>query len=224
MFDLVIFDCDGVLIDSEWLANRVEVEELANIGISISLEHYLDLALGRTNDEVEEALFAIHGLKIPCGFWHKVQVRQEVAFRELLTPIEGIEECLTNLEIPHCVASSSNSKRLDLTLRTTGLYPHFEGQIFGRECVRKGKPEPDIFLYASAKMGISPARCLVIEDSIHGINAANAAGMQVWAFCGGRHFSESRKKQLEKSFASLIFDDMRKLPSLVRYELKDAAE
>jgi HAD superfamily hydrolase (TIGR01509 family) len=210
MYDLIIFDCDGVLIDSEWLANQIEVEELNRLGYEISLEEYIDIALGTTNEEVEKHLLN-DGFQLPDTFWQDVQISQESAFKERLTPISGITEVLQNLSIPCCVASSSEAHRLKLTLSITGLLPLLEGRIFGRECVIKGKPEPDIFLYAATKMGAAPSKCLVIEDSIHGIHAAQAACMEVWAFCGGRHFTPKRRALLNQVGVTHIFDDMKKV-------------
>jgi HAD superfamily hydrolase (TIGR01509 family) len=210
MYDLIIFDCDGVLIDSEWLASQVEIEELNRLGFSISMEEYLDIALGTTDDEVERQLLN-DGFQLPFAFWKDVQLRQEKEFAERLTPISGVKDVIQNLLIPHCVASSSDANRLKLTLSITGLFPLLEGRIFGRECVKKGKPEPDIFLYAAAKMGAAPSRCLVIEDSMHGIKAAQAACMEVWGFCGGRHFTPKRKAELNHAGVRHVFDDMKRV-------------
>jgi beta-phosphoglucomutase-like phosphatase (HAD superfamily) len=207
--DLIIFDCDGVLIDSEWLANQVEVEELDRLGYSISIEEYLNIALGRTNDEVEKLLLTHHSVRLPDNFWLNVRERQQKEFVLKLTPIAGVKEVLQNLRLPCCVASSSDAARLKLTLSITGLLPLLDGRIFGRECVKRAKPDPDIFLFAAAQMGVAPSRCLVIEDSIHGIHAAQAAGMEVWAFCGGRHFTPRRREQLIHSGVHQIFDDMK---------------
>lgn len=216
MYDLIIFDCDGVLIDSEWLANQVEVEELGRLGYSIPLEEYLDIALGRTNDEVTERLLALYDFRLPDDHWKKVRQWLEKEFVAGLVAIPGAKEVVANLTVPSCVASSSDSARLRLTLGITGFLPHLEGRIFGRECVAKGKPEPDIFLHAASQMDVPPSRCLVIEDSIHGIHAARAAEMEVWAFCGGRHYSPQRKQLLADSGASLIFDDMEGLREQIK--------
>jgi len=154
MFELIIFDCDGVLIDSEWLANKVEVEELSRLGLEISLEEYLDLALGRTNNEVEEGLRVKYRFQLPPNYWQQVRVKQEKEFREKLKPIPGVKETIQALSIPCCVASSSDADRLEFTLKVAGLYSDLEGKIFGRECVQRGKPEPDIFLHAASMMNV----------------------------------------------------------------------
>jgi HAD superfamily hydrolase (TIGR01509 family) len=195
-YDLIIFDCDGVLIDSEWLSNQVEVEALGHLGHSISMEEYLELALGRSNDEVGEKLLHQHGVHLPKGFWQEVKEKQRQVFTRKLTPIAGVKEVIESLRMPCCVASGSHTERLTLTLTLTGLFPLLEGRIFGRECAQRGKPAPDIFLYAAQQMSIAPARCLVIEDSIHGIQAAKAAGMEVWGFCGARHITPRIREQL----------------------------
>lgn len=211
MFDLIIFDCDGVLIDSEWLVNQIEIEELARLGYPIPMEDYLDISLGRTHEEVEKQLFKRFGFRPHYKFWKAVRERQAEEFEEKLTPIDGVLEGIQNLSVPYCVASNSDSERLKLTLNITGIFPFLDGRIFGCECVKKGKPEPDIFLYAAHKMGIKPAKCLVIEDSVHGIKAAQTAGMEVWGFCGGRHFTPKRKESLSKAGVRHIFDDMTKV-------------
>ncbi len=219
MFELIIFDCDGVLIDSEWLANQVEVEELSKLGLEISIEEYFDLALGRTNDEVEEGLRIKYRFQLPQNYWQHVKIKQEKEFQERLKPIPGIKEIIQSLSIPCCVASSSDTNRLDLTLKIAGLYSDLDGKIFGRECVNRGKPEPDIFLHAASNMNVNPKNFLVIEDSIHGIHAATAAGMEVWAFCGGRHFSPKRRKTLDHSNVGCVFDDMHSLWTRIQKKL-----
>lgn len=210
-FDLIIFDCDGVLIDSEWLANQIEAEEINRMGYTISHEEYLDIALGRSNDEVEELLLTHHHMSLPNSFWQGVRDRQVQEFVEKLRPIAGVKEVIQNLKIPCCVASNSINERLKLTLNITGLLPFLEGRIFGRECVKKGKPNPDIFLFAAEQMGIAPSKCLVIEDSPHGIQAAKAAGMEVWVFCGGRHYTPKRKRELTHTGVRHIFDEMHQI-------------
>lgn len=207
MYELVIFDCDGVLIDSELLASQIEVDELNRLGYSISIEKYLDVALGQTAAAVETYLLK-EGFNLPENFWSYVEKIQESTFETQLVPIRGVKELIQSLSIPCCVASNSLGKRLHHTLSITGLFPFFHGRVFGRELVSRGKPAPDIYLYAAAQAGISPNKCLVIEDSVHGIRAGQSAGMEVWAFCGGSHFSHSRKNEVKQSGATQIFENM----------------
>ncbi len=224
VFELIIFDCDGVLIDSEWIANEIEVEELAQLGCKIWIEDYLDMALGRTNPEVEKRLLELYKISLPEGYWDRVIQRQKKVFDEKLQPISGVREVLENLTIPVCVASSSNAVRLEHTLSITGIWPFFNGKIFGAECVTKGKPSPDIFLYAAKQMNTKPSKCLVIEDSIHGVEAAHAAGMLVWGFHGGKHFgTSSRVDILAKAGVSELFDDMGDLLSLIERKANGTA-
>lgn len=215
MIDLVIFDCDGVLIDSEVIANQVEVDALKQLGLDIEMEEYLDLALGRTNDEVEQQLACVYGIELPEDYWHNVEQRQTEQFQTKLGPIPGIHRALDQLTLPYCVASSSGIRRLELTLSAAGLLDRVKQRLFGRECVVRGKPEPDIFLYAAAQMGIDPSKCLVIEDSLHGVHAGNAAGMRVWGFCGGKHYSPGRRGLLETCHVGCVFDDMESLPERI---------
>lgn len=208
MYELIIFDCDGVLIDSEWLGGEVEAEELHHQGCSITADEYLDIALGITSEAVEAQLLQRYGFLVPPKFWQKADERLMEEFKARLTPIRGVKELIQKLKIPCCVASNSENQRLNLTLNLTGLLPLLEGRIYGREFVKRGKPHPDIFLFAAEQMHASPSKCLVIEDSIHGVHAAQAAGMDVWGFCGGRHYNPLRKEQLKATGIPVLFDDM----------------
>ncbi len=186
-YELVIFDCDGVLIDSEYLTCQIDLEAVNQLGHTLALEDYMDVAVGCISQEVDRKLFERFKIKIPPNFWPKVELGYQKEFEERLLPIKGVKELIQGLKVPYCVASSSDAARLELTLTLAGLISLVQGRVYGRECVQHAKPAPDIFLYAAEQMGIAPSKCLVIEDSIHGIQAAQKAGMDVWAFCGGKH-------------------------------------
>ena len=184
---LIIFDCDGVLVDSELLSCRCLCDALAGCGIEVGLEETLDLFLGRSLDAVLEHYQGL-GRSIPRQFPAQLMVKVQETFRSALCPIDGIGPVLEGLKIPHCVASSSTLDRISLSLSLTGLVRHFGDRLYTAQMVDRGKPAPDLFLYAARRMQADPARTLVIEDSVSGVRAAKAAGMTVWGFVGGSHY------------------------------------
>jgi HAD superfamily hydrolase (TIGR01509 family) len=185
--DLIIFDCDGVLVDSELLSCRCLSEVLSEFGIALSEEQALDLFLGRSTKAIEQHLRDI-GQAVPDGFLPRLKSRVLGTFAVSLQPIPGIDAVVSGLRAPFCVASSSDIDRVSLSLDVTGLTPHFGDRLYTAQMVRNGKPAPDLFLYAAEKMRADPARALVIEDSVSGVQAAKAAGMTVWGFVGGSHY------------------------------------
>jgi HAD superfamily hydrolase (TIGR01509 family) len=215
MTDLVIFDCDGVLIDSEVIANRVKAEELRQLGYAITTEEMIDRFAGISGKETDEAIQHECGFDLPENHRRRVQERILREFHDNLQPIDGIEEALSALKIPVCVASSSSLERIKLTLTTTKLINYFEPHIFSAHMVDRGKPAPDLFLFAAAKMGVASDKCLVIEDSVPGVQAAKAAGMRVFGFYGGTHCSAPHQERLKANGADLVFSDMRELPALL---------
>jgi HAD superfamily hydrolase (TIGR01509 family) len=184
---LIIFDCDGVLVDSEVLSCRCLCEALAGCGIEVGLEETLDLFLGRSLDAVLDHYQGL-GRSIPRQFPAELMAKVQETFRAALCPIEGVGSVLEGLQIPHCVASSSTLDRVSLSLALTGLARHFGDRLYTAQMVDRGKPAPDLFLYAARRMQADPARTLVIEDSVSGVRAAKAAGMTVWGFVGGSHY------------------------------------
>ena len=182
--DLVIFDCDGVLVDSERLAVRIEARLLTELGWCLTEDEVLERFVGRTDAymlaKIENAL----GREVPE--WHE-RYEQELrhAFLQELTTVGGVEAALDALDVSSCVASSGTHDKLRLTLGLTGLYQRFEGRIFSASEVANGKPAPDLFLHAAARCGTPPARCVVVEDSKSGVEAARAAGMRCIGYSGG---------------------------------------
>src|SRR5258707_3239235 len=185
--DLIIFDCDGVLIDSEVLSCRCLSEVLAGYGIDLGPGQALDLFLGRSVTAVREHYEAL-GRLVPEQFAAELKAGIHAAFLSGLCPIEGVSSVLEGLQIPHCVASSSDVDRVSFSLSLTGLAPHFDRRLYTAQMVERGKPAPDLFLYAAERMHADPRRTLVIEDSVSGIEAGKAAGMTVWGFVGGSHY------------------------------------
>ena len=206
--DLIIFDCDGVLVDSEVLSCRCLSEALAGYGIDLGVDQALDLFLGRSITAVLEHYEAL-GRSIPERFSTELRAGVRAAFLSALCPIDGVGSVLEGLQIPHCVASSSDFDRVSLSLSLTGLTPHFDSRLYTSQMVQRGKPAPDLFLYAAEKMRADPRRTLVIEDSVSGVAAGKAAGMTVWGFVGGSHYqSRDGKAILSEAGADRVFGRM----------------
>ena len=206
--DLIIFDCDGVLVDSEVLSCRCLSKVLAGYGIDLGLDQALDLFLGRSMTAVVEHYEAL-GRSIPEQFSTELTAGVRAAFTSALCPIEGVSSVLEGLQIPHCVASSSDVDRVSFSLALTGLAAHFDGRLYTSQMVERGKPAPDLFLYAAERMQADPRRTLVIEDSVSGIEAGKAAGMTVWGFVGGSHYrSRDGKAMLREAGADRVFGRM----------------
>ena len=206
--DLIIFDCDGVLVDSEVLSCRCLSKVLAGYGVDLGLDQAFDLFLGRSMTAVVEHYEAL-GRPIPEQFSTELTAAVRAAFLSALCPIEGVNFVLEGLQIPHCVASSSDVDRVSLSLSLTGLAPHFERRLYTSQMVERGKPAPDLFLYAAERMQADPRRTLVIEDSISGVEAGKAAGMTVWGFVGGSHYrSRDGKAILREAGADRVFGRM----------------
>jgi HAD superfamily hydrolase (TIGR01509 family) len=206
--DLIIFDCDGVLVDSELLSCTCLSETLARYGIDLGQDQALELFLGRSMAAVLEHYQAL-GRSIPEQFSAELSARVRDAFTSALRPVEGVGAVLQGLQIPHCVASSSGFDRVAFSLCLTGLAPHFDTRLFTSQMVQRGKPAPDLFLYAAAAMQADPRRTLVIEDSVSGVKAGKAAGMTVWGFVGGSHYqSRDGRTLLSNAGADRVFERM----------------
>ncbi|AOF90682.1 HAD family hydrolase [Sinorhizobium sp. RAC02] len=223
--ELVIFDCDGVLVDSEPISLAVLVESLAAAGVAMSEDEAHDRFLGRSLKSMSEILHDEYGLAVDAAFLEAMRKVLYERFRSELQPIDGIAETVDGLGIAHCVASSSQPERIRLSLSVTGLLDRFEPNIFSATMVSRGKPAPDLFLHASAVMGVAPDRCVVVEDSPAGIAAAKSAGMRVVAFTGGSHARTPRHRETLLSLEpDALFDDMRELLQFVRKEEVDGKE
>lgn len=207
--DLVIFDCDGVLVDSEPISNRILAEELTAIGLATSPEDSTRDYMGRSWASnaalIEERL----GRALPPGFLARYHGRLFAAFERELEPVPGVHAALAAIALPACVASSGDHERIRRALGMTGLLERFEGRIFSATDVAHGKPAPDLFLHAARGMGFEPARCAVVEDSPAGVEAGRAAGMTVLAYAG-----RDDGAGLEATGAR-VFRDMAELPELL---------
>ena len=183
-FELVIFDCDGVLVDSERIGVRVEAEFLGELGWPLTEAEVVERFMGRTAEYMDEAIEAQLGSLLPQDWKDQFQRRYREAFAAELVPVDGVLEALDQITSPTCVASSGSHDKLRFTLGHTGLYERFEGRIFSGYEVASGKPAPDLFLHAAASMGWDPADCAVVEDSPAGVEAGLRAGMRVFGYAG----------------------------------------
>jgi HAD superfamily hydrolase (TIGR01509 family) len=207
-FDLVIFDCDGVLVDSEVLACRCLAEVLGRHGAGVTLDVVFEKFLGRSVAAVGDHFRTLGG-EMPADFTTELWTVVRTCFAQSLQPMPGIEQVLRRLEPPACVASSSDRERLQFTLEVTDLSRHFAGRTFTAQMVKNGKPAPDLFLHAAAAVGAEPARTLVVEDTVIGVAAGKAAGMTVWGFTGGSHcIGRDVPALLARAGADRIFDHM----------------
>ncbi len=221
--ELIIFDCDGVLVDSEPLAMRVLLQIIAEAGIEIERGLAFRSFLGRSLASISESLNQSHGSPLSDASLATMRERLYALYRRELKPTAWLKDVLDGLHLPFCVASSSQLERIRLSLALTGLLPLFEPNIFSASMVENGKPAPDLFLHAAREMGVAPENCLVIEDSPAGIMAARAAGMRVFAYVGGGHIAESGlRADIETLAPDAIMEDMRALPGLL--ELHAARE
>ncbi len=215
--ELHIFDCDGVLIDSESISSRVETEELTRYGCDITVEAYLEVALGLSEEEeIWGRIAAGNGVQLPPDFVKMIRAKVAEAFENELQPIPGVKEILSRMNTPICVASGSRPERIRRCLALTGLADFFADNVFSATEVKRGKPHPDLFLYAAEKMGADPARCIVVEDSPVGVQGAKAAGMTVLGFLGATHQIPGLPDKLLDSGSAAIFEDMRQFPELCR--------
>ncbi|HEV2549464.1 MAG TPA: HAD family hydrolase [Stellaceae bacterium] len=214
-FELLIFDCDGVLVDSEVIVCRVEVQAFAEIGYSIELERFMERFIGKAAKDSRAIIEQELGRSLPVGFNTEVARRVAQAFARELKPVDGVSEALARLSNRKCVASSSLPDRLAYTLGLTGLAECFGTAIFSAAMVARGKPAPDLFLHAAEQMRVAPPHCLVIEDSGPGIIAAKTAGMTAFGFAGASHCRSRHAEQLTAAGADLVFSNMRELPAFI---------
>jgi HAD superfamily hydrolase (TIGR01509 family) len=209
-FGLVIFDCDGVLVDSELITNRVFAQMLNELGIAISLEDIFERFVGRSMPQCLEILAKLLGRPVPQHFVEEYQTRSATALKAELKAVPDIEMVLAAMRVPYCVASSGTHEKMHTTLSVTGLLPQFRGKMYSVTEVAQSKPFPDVFLHAARQHGVSPADCAVIEDTPTGVKAGVAAGMTVFGYC-----ALTPKQRLIEAGAHHTFERMRDLPSLI---------
>jgi HAD superfamily hydrolase (TIGR01509 family) len=210
-FDLVIFDCDGVLIDSEPLANRVFSERLAREGLHLSPEETMRRFVGRTRQGCLDLAEELLGRKLPERFGTEWDEALFEAMRTEVRAINGVVDVLRGLRIPYCVASNGTPVRMRIALEACGLLPLFEGRMFTSADVPRPKPAPDLFLHAARSLGADPSRCAVIEDTPTGVAAGLSAGMIVFGYAAG---NREAARTFDKAGAR-PFDRMQDLPALL---------
>lgn len=210
--DLVIFDCDGVLVDSEPIANRVFAEQLATVGVRMEVREVMARFVGKTRDGCLALAAELAGRALPGDFAAAWDAALFDALAREVRPVAGIEAVLDTLAHPFCVASNSSPRRLRLVLECTGLVRRFEGLQFSAADVARPKPAPDLFLHAASRLGVAPSRCVVVEDTPTGARAAREAGMRVLAYAGAPHADRARLA----SEGAMLFDDMSALHGLLR--------
>lgn len=208
-FDLIIFDCDGVLVDSETLSAEVSRRVLADLGCDLSFSEVLEEFAGSSAEVFRARVAELVGRPLGTGWEDAYSDWYVEAFRSQLRAVPGIHECLEHISLPTCVASNSGHARIRDALEQTQLLARFAGRIFSAEDVERGKPEPDVFLWAARSMGVDPQDCLVVEDSVFGVRAARAAGMRVLAYAG-----VTRRERLMGE-RTVIFERMADLPRLI---------
>ena len=185
--EAVIFDCDGVLIDSEVLSARTLISALSAQGIAVDFDYFCVNFLGRSFPTVAEDIRRTFDIALPEGFEAAYRADLLTAFETELARTPGIGAVLEAMTLPYCVATSSSPERAMRSLSVTGLDRYFGPRIYTASQVARGKPAPDLFLHAATQMGADPRRCLVIEDSLPGLQAGRAAGMHVLRYTGGAH-------------------------------------
>lgn len=210
-FDLVIFDCDGVLVDSEAIINRAHTQVLTACGFPITEDELLARFCGMSDAEMLDIIEHEWGRSLPPSYAERVGAIIEDGFGNSLVAIAAVAQALDSLQLPVCVASSSVPDQIRRKLELTGLLARFGEDLFSATMVAHGKPAPDLFLYAAQQLAAAPDRCLVIEDSLLGIEAAIAARMTAIGFCGGSHCGPEHGDRLLARGAALIIADMLEL-------------
>jgi HAD superfamily hydrolase (TIGR01509 family) len=217
-FDLVIFDCDGVLVDSELISCRAHAQILSRHGYAITEQQVLDRFLGVSDREARLTIEAESGRPLPDDFEAQVKAATLQFYAGDLRAIANVGDAIAAIDLPKCVASSGTPEKIRHGLTCAALYDILAPNIFSATQVKRGKPAPDLFLLAAERMRASPARCIVIEDSVPGVTGALAAGMSVLGFHGGSHCRPGHDDKLRAAGAATVFDDMRQLPALIAAE------
>ena len=210
--ELVIFDCDGVLVDSEPIGNRILGLSLREAAIAIDDEAVASLFRGWSLASVVAWAKREHGLALGATFLERYQDRLFRALRHGIVTMPGAAEALAALRVPLCVASSGEPDKMRLSLGLTGLLDRFDGKLFSATLVPRGKPAPDLFLFAAHAMGVEPARCVVIEDSVAGVEAAIAAGIVVYGYAPKAEHDCNHRQRLAAAGAKPL-NDLRDLPT-----------
>jgi HAD superfamily hydrolase (TIGR01509 family) len=213
LFRLIIFDCDGVLVDSEPITQRVFARMLQELGLSLRPEEMFEHFTGRSMSHCSEVIARMLQRPLPADFLEQYAERTTAVLHAELRAVPEIEmalDCIEAAGVQYCVASSGSHAKMRTTLTITGLLPRFDGKLFSATDVPRGKPAPDVFLHAAARLGVPPAECCVIEDTPAGVAAAVAAGMEVLGYCAA-----TAEHRLVEAGADRVFKSMSALPGLL---------
>ena len=209
-FELVIFDCDGVLVDSEIIINRIFSEMLTEVGFPITYAEMTRQFKGKSLKTCLEIIEQSYRKPLPKNFIERCKEREFAVFQQELQPVSGITEILEQITLPKCVASNSSHRHIQLVLKLTGLLHLFYGKLYSADDVERPKPFPDVYLYAAQQMNTNPQHCVVIEDSVPGVQAGYAAGMTVFGYA---HHNDDTA--LAVAGAKIVFNDMQQLSQLL---------
>lgn len=202
----VIFDFDGVIADSEALANTVLAEAVTSLGLPTTLDDALRLYQGKRWHEVIALVEQGTGRSLPASFTEELRVNTLQRLDTELVEVDGATSFIRGLQVPRCIASSSPIERLTVCLRALDIHDEFDGRVFSADDVPNGKPAPDIFLHAAVNLGVTPADCVVIEDSVSGVEAGLVAGMTVIGLCAGSHCRPGHRERLAAAGATEVAD------------------
>lgn len=209
-FELLILDCDGVLVDSETISHEIIVEMLGEAGVPMEIDAAFGRFLGKSTTQCISIVTELLGKEVSADFMNDYRRRTRLAFQSRLRAVPGIEAALDQIRLPYCVASSGEPEKMRATLGITGLLPRFEGRLTSVTEVANPKPAPDVYLLAASKFGVAPSNCVVVEDSPTGVAAGVAAGMTVLGYS-----ALTPANNLLAAGAHRAFDAMSVLPSLI---------
>ena len=212
--EYVIFDCDGVLVDSEILASRTVLEMLAPYGFTMDPEEYGRRYTGKVEEDIIDIVRKEYNITLPDDFLPQLRLAIERRLDRDLQPISGMKEVIGDLSLPTAVVSNSRSPRVVASLKTAGLTALFGDALFAVDMVERPKPAPDIYQYAARQLGVLPSECLVVEDSPSGVTAARRAGMTVIGFLGASHILSGHEETLKQVGAWTTVADAEALRTL----------
>ena len=213
----IIFDFDGVLADSEVLSNSVLAEIVTELGVPTTVDDAYRTYMGKRLEEVIETIEKVVGRKLHGDFADAYQIRTFDAFRKHLKAVDGAREFIDAwCRVPLCIASSSSPERLAVSLEALNMTALFAGRVFSASQVARGKPHPDIFLYAAEQLGVSPGTCIVIEDSVGGVTAGRAAGTTVIGFTAAGHIQPGHDAKLREAGADHVVASFAELDRIIR--------
>jgi HAD superfamily hydrolase (TIGR01509 family) len=220
MIDHLICDCDGVIVDSEVISDRVMLEVLRETFPGIDFDSAVASAFGQQTSRFLANLEARFGIAMPSGFVERLEARVTQELARSVAPIEGVQRALERCGLPVAVVSNSQMERVRVSVRRAGLEPIVGDRVFSAQQVARPKPFPDVYLFAAKTLGVDPARCLVIEDSIAGLSAARAAGMTTIAFVGASHIPDGYANTLGETGVTRIMSHMDELPAFVEAAMR----